>query len=280
MRKRIIAAVAQGSRPRAGRLGPALALLVAAVWCLTAMSGPAEEIPQSCQVAAGQKIATLPLSKISARLEQGLPVVIVAIGSSSTGGAGASSQDAAYPERLEALLRERYPGRSITVLNRGVNGEVEPQMLARFDRDVFAHHPDLVIWQVGANAVLRGMNLDDYQKLVRQGLDRLHDADIETLLMDLQYSPRILSKPRFKEFITRMETVAREKNVAVFHRFAIMRNWLTHGRLYLDEVLSPDMLHMNDHSYDCVARLLAWTIADYGNDFTASQWAGMMLDAP
>jgi hypothetical protein len=37
----------------------------------------------------------------------------------------------------------------ITVINRGVNGETAQEMLARFDRDVFAANPDLVLWQAG-----------------------------------------------------------------------------------------------------------------------------------
>ena len=40
-----------------------------------------------------------------------------------TAGAGASSPDASYPSRRAVQLRARFPGREITVLNRGVNGE-------------------------------------------------------------------------------------------------------------------------------------------------------------
>jgi hypothetical protein len=41
----------------------------------------------------------------------------------------------------------------VSVMNHGVNGETEIDMLARFDRDVFAAKPDLVICQVGSNSL-------------------------------------------------------------------------------------------------------------------------------
>jgi hypothetical protein len=41
-----------------------------------------------------------------------------------------------YPNRLAVELRALLPSTSITVINRGVNGETAEEMLARFDRDV------------------------------------------------------------------------------------------------------------------------------------------------
>src|SRR5580698_7064474 len=69
-----------------------------------------------------------PLLHTMRRLESGKPLTIVAIGSSSTAGAGATSPAATYPSRLAAELRARFPGHDITVLNRGVNGEETDDM--------------------------------------------------------------------------------------------------------------------------------------------------------
>ena len=96
-----------------------------------------------------------PLSHVSQKLTAGAPITIVAIGSSSTAGAGASSPAANYPSRLQAELRQRFPGHAITVINRGVNGEEVADMLKRFDQAVIAAKPDLVLWQLGTNSVIR-----------------------------------------------------------------------------------------------------------------------------
>ena len=50
---------------------------------------------------------------VEARLDPGRPLTIVALGSSSTEGAGASGPQASYPARLEALLRAALPGRTV-----------------------------------------------------------------------------------------------------------------------------------------------------------------------
>ena len=96
-----------------------------------------------------------PLKRVAQRIAGGQPLTIVAIGSSSTAGAGASSPAMNYPSRLEVELKALFPRADITVINRGVNGEESRDMLARFDRDVIAQKPDLVLWQVGSNSVLR-----------------------------------------------------------------------------------------------------------------------------
>ena len=118
----------------------------------------------------------LPLSRIALRVTGGLPVKIVAIGSSSTYGAGASAPTGSYPSRLEAELKAHFPGHALTVINRGVNGEEATDMLARFEAGVIAENPHLVIWQVGTNSLLRDRPLDPRALVLHEGLARLRRA--------------------------------------------------------------------------------------------------------
>ena len=90
-----------------------------------------------------------PLKRTAHHLASGDLIVIVALGSSSTAGAGASSAAATYPSRLAVELAQRFPSQPIMVLNRGISGERAIDMLARFDKSVVAEHPDLVLWQGG-----------------------------------------------------------------------------------------------------------------------------------
>src|SRR5262244_2026525 len=79
-----------------------------------------------------------PLPHVAKRLIAGEPITVVAIGSSSTLGAGASSLASSYPSRLSRELQQHFPKASITVLNRGVGGEEIADMLKRFDSAVIA----------------------------------------------------------------------------------------------------------------------------------------------
>ena len=108
-----------------------------------------------------------PLPHFAKKLTLGEPVTIVAIGSSSTAGAGASSPKMNYPSQLTIELNQHFPKLSITMLNRGVGGEEVPDMLARFDSAVIAAKPDLVLWQLGTNSVIRNHQLVGHGALIR-----------------------------------------------------------------------------------------------------------------
>src|SRR5258708_3987615 len=95
-----------------------------------------------------------PLARMRRLIAAGQPVTIMALGSSSTAGAGASTPAATYPARLEVELRGRFPGAAITVLNRGVNGEEAGDMLARFDQAAADDKPDVVLWQGRTHSLL------------------------------------------------------------------------------------------------------------------------------
>ena len=194
------------------------------------------------------------------RIAQGLPIKIVAIGSSSTFGAGASGSAASYPSRLEAELKAQLPGLPVTVLNKGIGGEEAPQMAARFDADVIDESPDLVLWQVGSNSVLRDHPTPG--EVIRQGVERLKESGTEVILINPQYAPKIIVKSDIGHAVDVITATARDEEVGLFDRFAIMRYWREAGRISFEQFLSPDLLHMNDWSYACTAKLLATAILD------------------
>jgi acyl-CoA thioesterase I len=89
-----------------------------------------------CIVPEGLLRLDVPLERTARRLASSELVVIVALGSSSMAGAGASSDAASYPSRLAIELTRRFPSQPLKVVNHGVNGELAVDMLARFDKSV------------------------------------------------------------------------------------------------------------------------------------------------
>jgi lysophospholipase L1-like esterase len=199
--------------------------------------------------------ATLPYT--TARLVSNEPLTIVTLGSSSTEGVGASRPELTYPRRLAAILQEYLPKTPVRVINRGVSGETAEQMAARLDRDVLAEKPDLVIWQLGSNTVLRDGDIAGEIEVLRRGITRLKAAGADVMLMDLQYAPAMLAHPGYREMLYALAAVARSEDTAIIHRFAIMRHWAEDGQMSLPAMLAPDRLHMSDASYDCLARQVA-----------------------
>jgi acyl-CoA thioesterase I len=203
-----------------------------------------------------------PLLHAMRRLDSGQPLTIVAIGSSSTAGAGASSPEATYPSRLAVELRAQFPGRAITVLNRGVNGEETDNMMARFASDVMAAHPQLVLWQIGTNSVLRDHPLNPHGAQLREGIEELKNSGADLVLVDPQFAPAVLAKSETPGMVEQIALAAKEENVDLFRRFAVMRDWHDVQHLSFDTFVSPDHLHMNDWGYACVAKLLGVAIAE------------------
>jgi acyl-CoA thioesterase-1 len=203
-----------------------------------------------------------PLSRIGRLLAAGKPIKIVALGSSSTYGAGASTSAASYPSRLAEELARRFPGHEITVLNRGVNGDDAEAMLARLDAAVIAEKPDLVLWQLGTNSLLRERALPPHASLLREGLARIKATGAEVVLIDPQYAPRVLAKPHVEDMISLIATAAKAQHVPLFHRFDLMRHWYETDHLPFETFVSSDGLHMNDWSYACLAKALGMAIAD------------------
>jgi acyl-CoA thioesterase I len=203
-----------------------------------------------------------PLRHSARRLANGEPLTIVAIGSSSTSGAGASSPAMSYPSRLAVELKQRFPGREITVFNRGVSGQETQEMMARFATDVIPAHPDLVLWQVGTNSVLRDHPLRPHSVLLREGIAELKEAGADVVLIDMQFAPRVIAKPETHGMEDQIALAAKEQSVDLFRRFALMRYWHDVEHIPFETFVAPDGLHMNDWSYACVAKLLAAAIAE------------------
>ena len=197
------------------------------------------------------------LPHVARKLISGEPVVIVALGSSSTTGFGSSSPEFTYPNRLAAQLRRHYPTADITIVNAGVGGEDAPEMMRRLQRTVLDRHPDLVIWQVGTNAVLRTLDPAETVSLVDEGVARIQDAGSDVVLVDPQYSPRVTEHSESAgRIVTLLRRVAQLHHVGIFPRFEVMRDWHEKQDLPIDSFVIADGLHMNDWGYSCFAQLL------------------------
>jgi lysophospholipase L1-like esterase len=202
-----------------------------------------------------QSLGSLP--HVANKLIAGQPVVIIAFGSSSTQGYGSSAPEFTYPNRLATQLKRQYPTANISVINAGVGGEDAPEMMKRLQTAVIDVHPDLVIWQVGTNAVLRDLDPAATAKIVEDGVARIQASGSDIVLVDPQYSPRVYERAESANKMVRMLTrVASIRHVGLFPRFQVMREWHENQSLPVDSFVIADGLHMNDWGYACFAQLL------------------------
>jgi acyl-CoA thioesterase-1 len=208
-----------------------------------------------------------PLPRLAQALKSQRKIRIVAIGSSSTAGEG---DIVPYPSRLQMALRKQFPDRMIDVLNRGIIGQEAPSEVSRFENDVLAEAPTLVIWQVGTNAVYRKeeFNLGAVGTSIATGLGWLGGLAADVLLMDLQYAPAIVGPDKIgfsEEMVSRIADAAGKANVDVFRRFALMKRWTVDDGIPLKDLIDPfdpENLHQSEWGTTCVTQALAGAIIE------------------
>jgi lysophospholipase L1-like esterase len=192
---------------------------------------------------------------------------IVAIGSSTTAGEGDIK---AYPERLRSFLQDQYPNAEITMVNKGIKSQEAPIELQRFDTDVIAENPDLVIWQVGTNAVWQSPDqnppppsFDETTSAIRDGLVELRkETQADVILMDLQYVPALLTPAKKDKAIAMVEAIselAGDAGVNVFRRFAFMKGLYQVEQASFDRMVDPtDDSRLHDS--DWATNRVAWAV--------------------
>ncbi|MGO4734921.1 SGNH/GDSL hydrolase family protein [Bosea sp. 2KB_26] len=188
-------------------------------------------------------------------------LTIVALGSSATAGAGASEISHSYPAVLEAELKRRLPEAEVKVVNKGVGGQSAYDMLQRMDTEVLEEKPTLVIWQTAVNDAVRDIGEEKLAKILRKGIRKLRDADVDTVLIDLPWLPREERYPKYDDYRAVLAKVAEEQGVAVFPRYGIMKNWARAKQFTAEELVGMDGLHMVDSGYRCLAVRIADGIA-------------------
>ncbi len=185
-------------------------------------------------------------------------LTIVAFGSSSTQGVGASTPAASYPSQLEILLRHAMPGGpDVSVINRGVGGEDADDMATRLKPDVIARRPDLVIWQTGSNDPMRRVPLQRFESETRDGIRAMQGAGIAVMLMEPQWCPRLAGIDGAEAYRDVVRKVGAETGVAVIRRYDLMQSWLREGVITQTEMIADDDLHMRDKGYALLARSVA-----------------------
>lgn len=197
------------------------------------------------------------LPVVRRQVEAKAPLKIVAIGSASTKGVGLTGPKAAYPERLRHELAKRMPGVQVTVINLGATRETARHMVERFKTDVLPHKPALVIWQTGTVDAVRSVMVDDFGQELAHGIDMLHAAGADVVLMNLQYSWRMAVALNDQPYNDMMATIGDAHDAPLFDRYGIMKYWVDNGRFDFDSAPADERPARADAAHACLGRLLA-----------------------
>ena len=188
-------------------------------------------------------------------------VTIVALGSSSTFGTGASDTSLSFPSQFARELQRVFPASAIRLFNAGIGGNVGTDLDARLERDVLVHTPDLVILQTGTNDARTAVPLDTLRAATRRTITRIREQDADVILLDSQRFQGDGETPLFLTYLAAVTDVATSLSVPVARRYAWMSAVLAAKKYTYDDLIGPDHLHQTDLASECTAHILSTGIA-------------------
>ena len=124
---------------------------------------------------------------LSVQLAIANPVTLLVLGDSLTAGLGLEPQEA-FPAKLEAALKPRYP--DLTIMNAGVSGDTAADGLARLDWALSDDVGGLIVG-LGANDALRGLDVAQMETALEGILAKAQAKNLPVLILGMKAPPNM-----------------------------------------------------------------------------------------
>jgi lysophospholipase L1-like esterase len=223
--------------------------------------------PQSCDVPDYLLSSESSLPKVADAVKSRHPLDILVVGSRSS--TIPSSEAAAYPARLQAMLAEKLPSVTVNVSVELQSKKTSEEVAAGLAKLVDDKKPTLVIWQTGTVDAMRSIDPDDFRTAVDDGVAAMQKAGTDVILMNLQYSPRTESMISAPPYLDNLRVVAQQYDVPLFDRFGIMHQWNDSGDF--DFFSASHGLELAKRVHDCLGRALSKFVIDAAHLAAAQQ---------
>ena len=237
---------------------------IAVVLAASALAGRAFAVdPPSCAVPDNLLFVDNSLNRVTTAVGKQHQLAIAVFGTGSSTLAGADGPSLAYPARLEAALNQRLSKVAVRVATRTKAGQTAESMRRNMKDLLVDEKPNLVIWQTGTVDAIRRVELDEFRAALEAGVDILQTGGADVILMNMQYSPRTESIIAVGPYVDEMRAVAQQRDVALFDRFAIMRNWSDEGAFDFYAAGRDNGLAQRVH--DCLGRAIGTLVIEDGH---------------
>ncbi len=229
---------------------------------LMAAPGAAQEpvipVPQAdpCDVPGYLLVGDARLDEVAKAVKDRRDLKVLVLGTGSSALAGVK----AYPVRLEEALKRRFPDITVNVATEAKPRVKAAEMIEKLEKMLLDRKPDLVVWQTGTVDAMRGVNPDKFRYTLDEGIDAIHEAGADAVLMNMQYSPRTESMIQSGAYADTMRVVARDREIPLFDRLEIMRYWNDNGNFDLSSGTRDSAMAQKVH--DCIGRALASLIVE------------------
>jgi hypothetical protein len=108
---------------------------------------------------------------------------------------------------------------------------------------------------------VRGTDVDEFRETVQAGINELHTARTEMVLMNMQFSRETDAMIQFGPYLIAMRELADANDVSLFRRHGIMRYWAENDFLDLRTREAEKRRQLAAKLYDCIGHAMADFVA-------------------
>lgn len=207
----------------------------------------------ACRGGAAAIAGVTPLPNVAAALKRGKTLRILTMGAA----AGRIGQRGDYGELIENVLEGALKGTDVTMINRGVSGELADDAVLRMQDEVGLEMPDLVLWQVGTNDALAYVPAEEFAATVENQIDWLKAHKVDVVLVGLQFAPEMLRDAHYRKIRDILRKVASRENVIVIRFYEAMEIL---NKAAKSGGAVPAQFERSEAGYSCLAQYVAHAI--------------------
>lgn len=164
----------------------------------------------------------------------------------------------AYPHLLHQAVKERFPHAVVNVIVTAIGGEASNTGIARFERDVLTHLPDLLTIDYALND--RGIGLEKSRDNIATMIKKAKAKGIKVILLTPTWDTRANtedSENSLPQHAAQIRELAREYEIGLADSYAAFQKHLRiNGKV--DDLMSQSN-HPNRKGHTLVAQeLLSW----------------------
>jgi lysophospholipase L1-like esterase len=217
---------------------------------------PFAPLPKDCQAPGAAVVADSPLPNVVDALKERKKITILAIGASSIGKRVPTS--GGYHALIEAFLERTFKGLDVTIINRGVSGELARDAAERIKTEVALTEPNLVLWQLGTADAMAQVPVDQFTAMVRDTIEWLKAHRVDTVLVGLRYTRSVVKDDHYQAMRAAVAEVAKQSGILRIGRYEAIE---TIEKIRRAEGNPASDVELGESDYDCMAEYLARAIA-------------------
>ena len=213
-------------------------------------------ISRDCQVGTAQVVLQTPLPNVERALRERQRIIILVIGGSPV--ARRDSAAGKYYELVEKFLEDTFKGLDVSIVHRGVSGELVRDAAERIKMEVALSTPDLVLWQVGTADALARMSTDGFEETLTEALVWLRGHGVDVALIGLHYIKALTKDEHYQAIRASLKRVSTALGIMRIGRYEAAE---IITRLSSERGKPLTGTRLTEAAYECSAEYLSRAIA-------------------